>query len=279
MQPTIDHAPYLLAGRFYRMALSCWGDPANPPVVCVHGLSRNGRDFDALAQSLADRFHVICPDLPGRGGSEWLGDPGLYNPVSYVVALSHLLARIGRPVRWVGTSLGGICGMMLAASGASPIERMVLNDIGPFLPKAALARIAAYVGHIPDFDSVDGVEAHLRLVHASFGELTDPQWADMARHSARTRADGRITLHFDPAMTIPLLASEPADTDMWFLWDAIRAPTLVVRGQTSDLLLPETFERMSGKAATHVVERAGHAPALMDAPTIAVVARFLDSNR
>jgi pimeloyl-ACP methyl ester carboxylesterase len=275
MPPTQDQVPYLLAGRFYRLALTCWGDPKNPPIVCVHGLSRNARDFDILAQSLSDRFHVICPDLPGRGASEWLADPALYSPLSYVVALSHLLAHIRRPVRWVGTSLGGICGMMLAAAAASPIERMVLNDIGPFLPKAALARIATYVGHIPDFPTADGVEAHLRQVHASFGDLTDQQWADMARHSARTREDGRITLHFDPAMTIPLLATPPADTDMWFLWEAIRAPMLVVRGESSDLLLPETFERMSHKAATHVVAGAGHAPALMDAPTIGVLAAFL----
>jgi pimeloyl-ACP methyl ester carboxylesterase len=268
--------PYLLAGRFYRLAFTSWGDPSLPSVVCVHGLSRNGRDFDALAEALADRYHVICPDLPGRGQSEWLAEAALYQPLSYVAALSHLLAHIGRPVRWVGTSLGGICGMMLAAAPGAPIERMVLNDIGPFLPKAALARIAAYVGHIPEFDDLDALQAHLRRVHATFGQLSDAQWAHLARHSSRALADGRLSLHYDPAMTVPLLATPPADADIWFLWEAITAPMLTIRGAESDLLLPETFARMGAKSTLYTVMDTGHAPALMDAPTIAVIAGFLD---
>jgi pimeloyl-ACP methyl ester carboxylesterase len=276
MQPTETEIPYLLAGRFYRLALTCWGDAANKPVVCVHGLSRQGRDFDELARALADRFYVVCPDLPGRGRSEWLAEPGLYAPPNYVVALGHVLAHLSRPVLWVGTSLGGICGMLLAAAPGAPIERMVLNDIGPFLPKAALGRIADYVSDIPTFDDMAGLEAHLRRVHATFGPLTDAQWGHLARHSGRTLPDGRVTLHFDPAMTIPLTASKPVDLDLWPVWEAIRAPMLTLRGETSDLLLPDTLVRMGGKSQTHVVAETGHAPALMDTPTIGVVTRFLD---
>ena len=272
-----EHAiGYLLAGCFHRLAFTAWGDPASPPVVCVHGLSRQGRDFDALAQSLASRFYVVCPDLPGRGRSSWLPDAALYAPPNYAVALSHLLSFLDRPVCWVGTSLGGICGMLLAAAPGTPIRRMVLNDIGPFLPKAALERIVSYVGTVPDFADIAGLEAFLRQVHAPFGQLTDAQWAQMAAASARTRDDGRITLHYDPAMTVPLRQTKPADTEMWGLWDAIGVPMLTLRPKTSDLLLPGTLARMSEKSATHTVADAGHAPALMDAPTIAVIAAFLD---
>jgi pimeloyl-ACP methyl ester carboxylesterase len=140
---------YLLAGRFYTMAWTEWGDPSAEPLVCVHGLTRNGRDFDALAQALSDRYRVICPDLPGRGASDWLQDPMLYSPPSYVTALAHLFAMLDRPIAYVGTSLGGICGMLIAACQGQPITRMVLNDIGPHIPRAALARIRDYIGATP----------------------------------------------------------------------------------------------------------------------------------
>jgi pimeloyl-ACP methyl ester carboxylesterase len=277
MQPAERSTRYLLAGAFHTLAWTAWGDPSLPVVVCVHGLSRQGRDFDTLARALCDRYHVVCPDLPGRGRSGWLPDPSLYAPPSYVAALSHLLAQLDRPVQWVGTSLGGICGMLLAAAQGTPIRRMVLNDIGPFLPKAALERIVSYVGTIPDFADLAGLEAFLRQVHAPFGRLTDAQWSQMAAASARMGEDGRVKLHYDPALTVPLLQTPPADTDLWALWDMIHLPMLTLRGETSDLLLPETLARMQARSATHIVAGAGHAPALMDAPTIGVVARFLDS--
>ena len=138
MQPIERKASYLLAGAFHDLAFTEWGVRTNPLVVCVHGLSRQGRDFDVLAKALADRYCVVCPDLPGRGRSGWLPDPALYALPSYVAALSHLLCLLDRPVAWVGTSLGGLCGMALAAATGTPISRMVLNDIGPFLPRAAL---------------------------------------------------------------------------------------------------------------------------------------------
>ena len=276
--PRQSQVTYLLAGAFRRMATTEWGPPDAPPVICVHGLSRQGRDFDALASALSDRYHVICPDLPGRGRSDWLPEPALYAPPSYAVALGHLLARVNRPVFWVGTSLGGICGMLVAAAGASPIRRMVLNDIGPFLPKAALARIASYVGDMPEFSGIDEVEAFLRRVHAPFGSLSDADWRQMAVHSARALPDEKLTLHYDPAMTIPMRQSAPADLEMWPIWDRITAPMLAIRGETSDLLLPDTFTRMGERARTHLVHGAGHAPALMDAPTIDVIRRFLDEG-
>jgi pimeloyl-ACP methyl ester carboxylesterase len=279
MWPRPGEVRYLLNGAFYRMAYVECGNPAAPAVVCVHGLTRTGRDFDVLAEALSDRFRVICPDLPGRGASDWLPDGALYNPVSYVQALSHLLAAIQTPVMWVGTSLGGICGMAIAAAPGQPIVRMVLNDIGPHIPAAALARIRDYISDAPEFADLAELEMHLRRVHAPFGRLTDAQWAHLARTSARTLANGRLALHYDPAIAAPIRATLPVDADMWAWWEKIAIPVLALRGVDSDLLLPDTLERMrkSGAAVLEVPD-CGHAPALMDEPTIAAIRRFLEAG-
>jgi pimeloyl-ACP methyl ester carboxylesterase len=277
--PPREHAiPYLLGGAFHRLAFTTWGDPHAEPVLCVHGLTRNGRDFDVMADALSDEFYLICPDLPGRGKSDWLPDPAAYQPPVYVQALAHLLAFIDRPVHWVGTSLGGICGMIAAAMPGNPVRSLVLNDIGPFIPKAALARIRDYVGGAPAFDNLDKAERYLRVVHGAFGALTDAQWRHMAETSTRALPDGKVALHYDPAIAAPMRAGEPQDADMWALWEAVQAPALVLRGEESDLLLPETVARMGGKAAVHTVPGCGHAPALMDDATIGVVRDFLSQK-
>lgn len=267
---------YLLSGAFYRMAHVAWGDPSAPTVVCVHGLTRTGRDFDALAETLAKTHYVICPDLPGRGASDWLPDPALYQPLTYVAALAHLLAPMTQPVQWVGTSLGGICGMLTASLPGQPITRMVLNDIGPFIPAAALRRIRDYIGRTPEFMDIPELERHLRTIHAPFGPLTDPQWAHLAHTSARQREDGRWMLHYDPAIATPIVATEPVDVDLWRQWSSIHIPMLAIRGESSDLLLPETLDQMtkSGTEA-YTVTDTGHAPALMDGPTIDRIRAFL----
>ena len=276
MSPRACELRYLLNGAFHRLAWMEWGDAAAPPVICVHGLTRNGRDFDRLAEALSDAFRVICPDLPGRGRSGWLPDPALYQPATYVLALSHLLAVIDRPVGWVGTSLGGICGMLVAAAEGQPIEKLVLNDIGPFIPAAALARIGGYIAAPDPFDDLAAVECYLRRVHAPFGALTDADWGHLARHSARPLPDGRLALHYDPAIASPLLETEPQDQSFWPLWERVRIPVLVLRGESSDLLEPATLARMEQSGARSLaVAGAGHAPGLMDAPTIAMVRGFL----
>ena len=274
---------YMLGGTFRRLSWTEWGDADASPVVCVHGLTRNGRDFDALAERLSQRFRVVCPDLPGRGGSAWLRPAELYALPSYVAALSHVLAAIGRPVGWVGTSLGGLCGMAIAAMPGNPIARLVLNDIGPHIPAAALARIRDYMRAAPPrFGDLAALEAHLRRVHAPFGPLTDAQWSDLARHSGRALpdaagpADCGLALHYDPAIAAPILAAAPADVDMWAAWSAIAVPRLVLRGQDSDLLTVDTLARMERDgAATLTVAGCGHAPALMDDATTNAVFDFL----
>ncbi|MCB5943384.1 alpha/beta fold hydrolase [Acidocella sp. KAb 2-4] len=279
--PRSGSVEYLFGTRFFRMAYTEFGNPAAPAVVCVHGLTRTGRDFDPLAEALAERFHVICPDLPGRGKSEWLSESMAYQPPSYVVALGHLLAQLNKPVAWVGTSLGGICGMMLGGTQNTPLTRLVLNDVGPHIPAVSLKRIRDYLSAAPErFVSMAAVEAHLRLVHAPFGPLTDAQWAHLARFSARQVLDqtgeGAFAMHYDPKIVEPLLASVPIDVDMWPLWEMIRLPRLVIRGGESDLLTEPTYARMLETGAQgYVVEDAGHAPALMDADSIARIKAFL----
>jgi pimeloyl-ACP methyl ester carboxylesterase len=284
MKARANAIPYLLAGKFRRLAFEEWGDPAAPPALCVHGLTRNGRDFDELAKALAGSHRVICPDLPGRGNSEWLDDPMLYQAQHYVTALAHLLAWIGRDVAWIGTSLGGICGMVIAATDGAPVTSLVLNDVGPFVPAEALRRIRDYMVASADspmmrsFPDIDAIERHLRIVHAPFGPLSDEQWAQLARNSARALPDGRFAMHYDPRIAEPLRGHDPVDVDLWPFWDRIRVPRMVIRGQTSDILLPETFARMEASGAQgHEVPITGHAPALLDPLQIDAIRSFLSN--
>src|ERR1700734_2357654 len=215
---------YLLGTKFHKMAYVEFGNPAAPAVLCVHGLTRNGRDFDPLAEALSDRFHVICPDLPGRGQSDWLGEAMAYQPPSSVVALAHLLPVRKKPVAWVGTSLGGICGMMVAAAQNTPVAKLVLNDVGPSIPAAALKRIRGYMLGAPErFDSLQALQAYLREVHAPFGKLDDAGWGLLARHSWRrvpgvTPLEKAFALHYDPNIIEPLRATMPLDVDLWPAW-------------------------------------------------------------
>ncbi|MFC0388578.1 alpha/beta fold hydrolase [Muricoccus vinaceus] len=254
-----------------------WGPPEGDPILCVHGLTRTGRDFDALATRLARAGRrVICPDVFGRGFSDWLPDGSLYAVPNYAMAFHQFLARLGRPYDWVGTSMGGLIGMAVAATPGAGPRRMVLNDIGPFIPAAALQRIAAYLALSHDFAGIEEVETHLRLVHAPFGNLPDAAWRHLAETSARRTPEGRTVLHYDPAIAAPM-AGPVADVDLWALWNAIRCPVLVLRGAESDLLEESTATAMAGRPATQLVTVAGcgHAPALMDSGQTELVAGFL----
>ncbi len=268
--PTPRHGSVLCCRPegFRRMAYTDWGAPDNPRVVvCVHGLTRNGRDFDWLARDLARDHRVICPDILGRGRSDRLLDPMGYTYPLYLSDLTTLIARTGaETVDWVGTSMGGIIGMMAAASAGSPIRRLVLNDVGAVIPRAAVERIMAYLGQDPSFASFEEGEAYLRQIHAPFGGLTDAQWRHLADHGLQRRDDGRVVLAYDPAIREPILAEPPQRVDLWALWDMISQPVLVVRGAESDLLLAETVAEMRQRGpdcAVVEVEGAGHAPALM----------------
>ncbi|MGX9965079.1 alpha/beta fold hydrolase [Roseomonas sp. F4] len=269
---------YLLGAAFHGLAWTEWGPLDGAPVVCVHGLTRNGRDFDVLAGVLAGQGRrVFCPDLPGRGASDWLPDPRLYVPPSYVVALGHLLARLDGPVDWVGTSLGGICGMLLAAAPGSPIRRLVLNDVGSRVPASAAARIAAYVREDRRYDDLAGLEAHLREVHAPFGALTDAQWRHMAETSARSLPEGGIASHHDPAIAVPFATAAEGPIELGMVWAHVKQPSLILRGAESDVLEAATAAEMAGRPGVTLVEiaGAGHAPALMDPAQTRLVADYL----
>ncbi len=279
MSVTIRELPCLGPKGFHRLAYAEFPGPVEGQLtICVHGLSRNGRDFDVLAERLSSRGTVLAPDMPGRGRSEWLSDPADYAYPLYIADVAALIARSGASsIDYVGTSMGGIIGMYLAAQKNTPIRRLVLNDIGPLVPKAALERIGAYVGQVPEFDDLESREAYLRVVQAGIGPLSDAEWRHLAAHSNRRLDNGKLALAYDPAIAQPFIAAQ-ADVVMWPLYDLIAVPTLVIRGAHSDTLLAETAEEMTRrgpKAALHVVPETAHAPALMDAASIGRIEAFL----
>lgn len=270
---------------FHRMAYVEWGDPRNPRVlVCVHGLTRCGRDFDFLAQSLAGEYRVVCPDVVGRGRSDWLRDPMHYAIPQYAQDMVALLARLDvEQVDWLGTSMGGMIGMALAAQAETPIRRLILNDVGPVIAAGALARISAYLGNAPEFATLDEAERFIRTVSAPFGNLSDAQWRHLTAHVTKDLPDGRFALRYDPGIAAPFRAAMEAqeagkDIELWPLYDAIRCPTLVIRGEHSDLLSRTTVQQMQERgprAQAAEIPAVGHAPMFLDAEQVAVVRDFL----
>jgi len=264
---------------FHRVAYTEWGDPGEARIVlCVHGLTRTGRDFDFLAQALALRRRVLCPDVVGRGRSDWLADKDDYGYPLYLSDMTALIARSGaEQVDWVGTSMGGLIGMMLAAQPRTPIRRLVLNDVGPLIPRASLERIAQYVGKAPAFADLDALERYVRQVSAPFGPLSDGQWRHLALHSSRRNDDGTFTMGYDPGIG-RAFGGELKDVVLWPVWDAIACPTLLLRGAQSDLLLAQTAQEMTQRGPRPRLvefEGIGHAPMLMADDQIAVVREFL----
>jgi len=266
---------------FHRVVWYEWGaaDAANV-VVCVHGVSRNGRDFDVLGHALSPTHRVLAVDMPGRGRSDWLADPADYAFPTYLTTLTALIAASGADsVSFVGTSMGGLLGMVLAAQPGTPVARLVVNDIGPVVEPVALGRIGTYLGTDPSFDTYAEIDAHVRAISAPFGPLTDAQWAHLVGTSVHCDAEGRWRFAYDPGIAVPFrTAAAPAD--LWPLWDAIRCPALVLRGQQSDLLSAATAAGMAARGPrAQVLEIAGvgHAPALLDAAQVHAVTEFLRS--
>ena len=267
-------------GGFHCIAYTEWGQAsAQPPVICVHGLVRNGRDFDYLAQALeADGRQVFCPDIVGRGKSDWLTNPADYTYSQYLMDMTALIARTGgESVDWIGTSMGGLIGMLLAAETNTRIRRLVINDVGPFIPRAALERIGAYIRQSPVFDDLEGVEKYLREIYSPFGDLTDENWRHLAHSSARTMANSKLSLAFDPAIAQSFLAFNQ-DVDLWWAYDRVRCPVLLLHGLDSDVLPGPIAQEMTQRGPrAELVEfpRIGHALALMNPTEIAIVTGFL----
>ena len=265
----------------HRMAYTEWGDRRNPRVlVCVHGLTRNGRDFDALAEAMSGHYRVVCPDVVGRGRSGRLRDPANYAVPQYVADMVTLIARLGvERVDWVGTSMGGLIGMALAAQEGSPIGRLVLNDVGPVITVDALHRIATYVGTDPTWATFGEALAYVKLVSAPFGPLSEAQWWHLTETSVAQRADGRWGFLYDPLIAAPFKATfADHDVDLWPLYERISCPTIAVRGAESDLLSRATWQEMGArgpKATLAEIPGVGHAPMFLDEAQISVVRDFL----
>lgn len=268
------------SGRLHRMSYTQWGEPDNPKVlVCVHGLTRNARDFDDLARAMSTHCRVICPDVAGRGRSDWLVNKADYAIPAYVQHMVTLIARLDvEQVDWLGTSMGGLIGMGLASLPENPVRRLVLNDVGPVLAAQSLLRIGEYVGRAPAFPDLDAATAYVKLISAGFGDLSPAQWHHLTEHSMAPGVDG-WRMRYDPAIG-DVLRATPVDGDvaLWPIYDAIRCPTLVVRGADSDLLsrgVAEEMTRRGPKAQFVEVPGVGHAPMLMDEAQIAVISQFL----
>ncbi|HZV91589.1 MAG TPA: alpha/beta hydrolase [Caldimonas sp.] len=282
--PRLKYVQCLGAAGLHRMAYWEWGDPRCARVlVCVHGLGRQGRDFDTLARAMRDSYRVVCPDVVGRGESDRLADPMGYQVPAYVADMVTLIARLDvAEVAWLGTSMGGLIGMALAGLPNTPIERLVLNDVGPAIDAAGIARIAGYVGAPLSWASEDEAADYLSTISRGFGPHSREDWMALTRPMLR-RDGGRFRLHYDRAIAVALRAVTPAaaaagEAALWAAFDAIRCPTLVLRGRDSDVLSAATAKAMAErgpKARVREIEGVGHAPTLVAADQVELVREFL----
>lgn len=283
-EPRLRHVQCLDSRGLHRMAYHEWGDAANPKVlVCVHGLTRQGRDFDVLAQALADDYRVICPDVVGRGESDWLADPMGYAIPYYVADMVTLLARLdAQEVHWVGTSMGGLIGLGVASLAGSPVSRLVLNDVGPAIEPASLQRIGQYLGQPAHWATLDEAADALWAISQSFGPHTRAQWLALTEHQITPDGTG-FKPHYDPAIRHAFTAITPelaaaGEAALWASYDRIACPTLLLRGAESDLLSPATAQAMTQRgprARLHEFAGVGHAPTLVAPDQVAVVRDFL----
>ena len=283
-EPRLHHVQCLAPEGLHRMAYWEWGDAANPRVlVCVHGLSRQGRDFDTLARAMSDEYRVVCPDVVGRGRSGWLRQPASYSIPQYVADMVTLLARLqADELHWVGTSMGGLIGLGLASLSDSPVDKLVLNDVGPVLEYSALERIGTYLGMPVHWTSEEQAAEQLRAISLGFGPHSAEQWLALTRPQLLPDGAG-FKPHYDPAIAVPFRAITPAlaaagEAALWQSYEAVRCPTLLLRGAESDLLTLATAQEMTRRgprARLHEFAGVGHAPTLVQPEQVAVVREFL----
>ncbi|QET02061.1 MULTISPECIES: alpha/beta fold hydrolase [Cupriavidus] len=285
--PRLGFVQCISTAGLHRMAYHEWGDPANPRVLmCVHGLTRTGRDFDTVARALSGDYRVICPDVVGRGRSDWLADPHRYVIPQYVSDMVTLIARLNvEQVDWFGTSMGGLIGMSLAGLPRSPIRKLLLNDVGPKIAPQALERIGAYLGLPVRFKTFEEGLAYLQTISASFGRHTPEQWRELngaILKPVQTPDGMEWGPHYDPALAVPFRETTPemaaaGEAMLWQLFAGIPGPTLIVRGAQSDLLLRETVAEMTarGQQVRSVeIPDVGHAPTFVDPAQVAVAKDF-----
>ena len=287
-EPVLRDVQCLDSRGLHRMAYWQWGDAANPKVlVCVHGLTRQGRDFDTLARAMADEYRVVCPDVVGRGRSDWLADPMGYSIPAYVADMVSLLARLdAQTVDWVGTSMGGLIGLGLASQSGAPVRRLVLNDVGPVIEPAALQRIGAYIGQSSFWTTLDEAADAAWALSQGFGPHSREQWLALTAPQLKPAAQGGrsgFTARCDPAIAVPLRAVTPelaqaGEAMLWHSYERLQCATLLLRGAESDLLSAATAQAMTQRgprAQLHEFAGVGHAPTLVQPDQIEVLRRFL----
>lgn len=273
---------------FHHIVYNDWGEPNGKPIICVHGLTGNGHDFDYLAEDLITRgYRLICVDLAGRSRSDFLSDPMDYNYDQYFKDLEALMAHLNlsepNSVDWIGISLGGLLGIYLASLPGSPIKRLILNDVGPDVPKSALDFIYQVISKEYHFNSVDELEQRMRETRGlTWGSMTDEQWGHMAKHNARPLDNGQITYGYDPQIA-EVFKHEPIGTiDLWPSWEKISCPTLLIRGQHSVVLPTDIVDRMREKGPDFdfiEFENCGHVPSLMAPDQIEAIASWLNTTQ
>jgi pimeloyl-ACP methyl ester carboxylesterase len=274
----------LSSAGFHKVSYVEWGSAdSERTILCGHGLTRNGRDFDLMAKQLSTDARVVCPDLIGRGDSAWLANAHLYNQAQYLIDMTALIARLNvDSITWVGTSLGGLLGMYLASQENSPITALILNDVGPVVPRAAIARIAKYAGGgEATFPNLDAAEEYIRRIFASGENLSDEIWSNLTLQSVRQKSNGSYTLAYDPKVSSSMFKFWFTGVHLWPIWERIRCPVLVLWGAKSDVLLPETIERMqkSGpKTDVIKIPNCGHAPSLMTRDQIDIINNWLQKH-
>lgn len=282
-QPSSNYFNFQLNNKRYRIHYLDWGNCERHVLFCAHGLTRNGRDFDFLARVLSKEFRVIAVDYPGRGMSEWLDDKIDYTIPNYVEVSLALLDELKlSTVDWLGTSMGGLIGMCVAAFYPQRLNRLIINDVGPEIPEAAVKRINDYLSLSMEFKNLTDFEQHLRLIYAPFGELNDQQWKHLVTYSHYIDQYGKILANYDPGIVVPFKQNTSDDTDMWEIWKSISNRIYLLHGENSDILSPSIIEKMKQLQTGLIsksVKNTGHAPALMDKAQIELIEHCLSTKR
>ena len=267
---------------FHRNYYREWGDPdSEHTIICVHGVTRLSKDFDVLANALSKRYRVICPDIVGRGYSDWFGNKQNYNFLQYCADMNALIANLNvEKVHWIGTSMGGIIGMILGAMSHTPIESLILNDVGPNLKRAELQRLGKYIGKAPIFPTKKALFEYYKETYQAFGSLPDKHWKEMARYSS-FKEDYGYRMHYDPKIGDAFRSSYSFyNFDLWKYWEEIECPTMLIRGEHSTFFTTEVAEKMCGRdsdVSLQLVKDVGHAPMLNNKEEVQFIKDFYHS--
>ena len=278
-QPVSKYLSFQHQDKSRRIHYLDWGNPDQPTVFCAHGLTRNGRDFDFLAHKLSEEYRIIAIDYPGRGLSEWLTDKNDYTIPTYVEVSLALLDELNlNKIHWLGTSMGGLIGMIVAAFHPHRFNSLIINDVGPEIPDAAVKRITDYLLESFKFKNLVDFEQHLRLIYAPFGNLNDQQWTHLTQYSHCINEKGDIVANYDPDIVIPFKQKSSVEADLWAIWKNITSRIYLLHGENSDILSLSIIKKMKqlqpGMMST-TIEHTGHAPALMSKAQIELIKNWL----